>query len=177
VTRESDDPQPWRTTAAAGHAQQFFQVSPAVIELTVPVSLVLDRDGRTLTTQEVSALIALQAPELSITPPGDLRWIKEIHPTRRRVELTAVAGILRISNEDLVAAIKAGRVPEPRPAGPGEDWTWFEDELHRTYSKPRSDRQPLRWEARFESTRSMYSLEVSTVHGPTRDEAKASGAL
>jgi hypothetical protein len=131
LTRDRNDMTPWRTPSAAGwHAQQLFEQKPAVIEMEVPVRRVLDGKGETLTAGHVRDRVRVAVPELSIKPPGETEWIVEIHPTRRPVEFTAVAGLLRMSTNELADAVKAGRVPEPHPpAVPGTDWTWFEDEL------------------------------------------------
>lgn len=131
VTRDTDDPTPWRTPqAAAWHAQQFFGVTPAVIELGVPVSCVLDGHGQAVTPETVRDETQLDAAELSIWPPGDARWVKHIQRTRRPVEFTAVAGLLGVSLETLSNLVEEEQLPEPRPNRPGMDWIWFEDELH-----------------------------------------------
>ncbi|WP_306356164.1 MULTISPECIES: hypothetical protein [unclassified Nocardia] len=130
VTRDPHDPAPWRSpTAAAWHARQFFGSPPAVMEMEIPIRHVLGRTGEPLDLAALD-MIRTEAEEVSIRPPGELSWIKGVQAVRRPVEFTAVAGLLDISTDDLGQAVRAGRVPEPRPPlRPIGDWTWFEDEL------------------------------------------------
>jgi hypothetical protein len=115
--------------AAGWHAQQYLGTAPAVVEVDVPAGEVLDERGESVPQEWLSELVRLGAPELSIKPVGDVRWIGGIETIRRTVDFRAVAGLLRIPLQELEHAVDAVRISRPRPGRPGESWTWFEDEL------------------------------------------------
>ncbi|WP_280361457.1 hypothetical protein [Nocardia wallacei] len=131
ITNDPDDLTPWRSPAAAAwHVRQLFGSQPVVMEIEVPVQHVLESTGNALSPAEVQTRIRINSPELSIRPPGEISWIKQVQPTRRPIDFTAVAGLLGISVDDLEDEVRAGGIPEPQPpVMPLGDWIWFEDEL------------------------------------------------
>lgn len=130
AARDPDDAAPWKTPrAAAWHAQQFFGSDPSVIELEIPAAHVSGGHGEALSPEGVQEEVQLGVPELTIRPPGEPDWIKSVRRTRRPVAFTAVAGLLRVSTDNLADLVNDGHVPEPRPGRLGTDATWFEDEL------------------------------------------------
>jgi hypothetical protein len=130
TVRDSDDPTPWRSPKAAGwHAQQLFASAPAVVMLDIPGDRLLGPNGEALGPGDVSELITLGAPELSFRPPAESHWLKEVRKVRRPVEFTAVAGLLRMTLDELANAVVVGEIPPPHPGRPGMDQVWFQDDL------------------------------------------------
>lgn len=108
-------PAPWADpVASAWHLWQFRMDPPAVVEVRVPADRVQDRYRQPLPPEVLAEGAEIGLREISVSHPIPADWVVGYEVLPRDVSLTAAAGLLGLTADELRAQVLAGLFPAYR---------------------------------------------------------------